>query len=406
MTRVGRSLRVAVFLAFKGLIRGNFGVTAMTILLMALIFVDVLFLPALIRGAVRTIDDQVINTVTSDLVITASAGAGTIDNPGALLAEIERTNGVRAATATTRVGTQISHGSESNAWSVDAIDPSSYRRVFTTPGHLIEGSFLRSADTTGIVLGVDVAGADRTHERTYSRSLKTVHAGDVVTVTLAGGVTRPFTVRGIYQNRFPLSDQGAFISDAAAAAILPGAPDRATAIYVKADAGVSSGALKVRLEPLRTGVNLQTPEQLTAAIQDQIDTFDLINNIMRAMSLLVAAITVFIITYVDLVNRRRQIGIERAIGITATAMVGSYVIKTVVNAIVGTLVGLAVFVFALTPFVQSHPFQFPNGPVTLVLDAQEAARNMGVLVAVAVVSVLIPAVRAMRMKILDAIWGT
>jgi hypothetical protein len=148
-----------------------------------------------------------------------------------------------------------------------------------------------------------------------------------------------------------------------------GVGDRGTVIYVKADAGVSSSALKDSLQPLRTDVRLQTPEQLTAAIQDQI-------------------------------------GIEWAIGITATATVGNYVIKTSVNAIVGTLVGLAVFVFSITPFVESHPFQFPNGPVTLALDAQEAARNMVVLVVVAVVSVLIPALQAMRMKILDAIWGT
>jgi len=50
--------------------------------------------------------------------------------------------------------------------------------------------------------------------------------------------------------------------------------------------------------------------------------------------------------------------------------------------------------------------QFPNGPVTLAVDAQEAARNMVVLVLVAIISVLIPVIRAMRMKILDAIWGT
>jgi hypothetical protein len=116
MKRIGRSVRVALFLAVKALIRGNFGVTALTILLMALIFIDVLFLPALIAGAVRTIDRQIINTVTSDLVITSSTGTGTIDNVTALLAGIRTTNGVS------------SHGSESNAWSVDAIDVSTYRR--------------------------------------------------------------------------------------------------------------------------------------------------------------------------------------------------------------------------------------------------------------------------------------
>lgn len=220
-----RSLRVAVVLAGKSLVRGNFGVTAMTILLMGLIFIDVLFLPSLIAGAVHRIDRQIIDTVTSDRVVTSAEATGTIDNASRLLAEFEKTAGVSAATATLRVGTQISHGSESNTWAVDAIDVASYRRVFTTPDHLIEGSYLTSTDTTGILLGVNVAGAGRTHERTYSRSLKTVHAGDSVYVTLAGGMTRSFTVRGVCQNRFPLSDQGAFISEAAVARYLPAAGD-------------------------------------------------------------------------------------------------------------------------------------------------------------------------------------
>lgn len=150
-------------------------------------------------------------------------------------------------------------------------------------------------------------------------------------------------------------------------------------------------------------LKFQTPEELTAAIQDQIDTFNLINNIMKVMSLLVAAIKVFIITYVDLVNRRKQIGIERAIGITAGALVGSYVVKTTVNAIVGTALGLLIFRLVLVPFVATHPFEFPNGPVELVADPAEALRNIVILIAVAIVSVLIPATWAVRMRILDAI---
>lgn len=400
-----RSLRVSWFLAVRSFARGNFGVTTMTVALMAIIYINVLFLPSLIAGAVDAINRQIIETTTSDLVISSADGDGTIDDVAAYLDEITATPGAASATATLRVGTQVSHGSESNAWAVDAIDPVAYAQVFTTPGHLIEGDYLTADDVDGVLLGIGIAGADQTELRTYSSSLKTVHPGDVVMVTLTGGTQQAFTVRGVYQNDFPLSDQGALITDAAAARFLPAAGDLATAIHVKSD-GVPPGELADRLAEVRSDVSLQTPDQLTAAIQDQIEAFELIDSIMRAISLLVAAVTVFIITYVDLVNRRRQIGIERAIGIKASAIVGSYVIRAVVNAVIGTAAGLAVFHLLVMPLVERHPFMFPTGPAVLVSDPGDAVRNLVLLVVVSVASVLVPAFRTVRMKILDAIWGT
>jgi len=85
----------------------------------------------------------------------------------------------------------------------------------------------------------------------------------------------------------------------------------------------------------------------------------------RRLLLLVAAIAVFIVTYVDLVSRRRTIGIERAIGIGGGAIVLGYVLKAVVFAVVGVVVGGLLFVQVAVPVVAAHPFRFPIGPVSL-----------------------------------------
>jgi putative ABC transport system permease protein len=404
--RLLANARVAFFLAARSLSRGNAGVTLLTIVMMAVIFISVLFLPSLITGAIAAITLQITSTTASDLQISPGPGSQTITDSTAYLSEVCRAPGVAAATATLRIGTEIENGSESNAWGVDAIDPESYAMVFATPGHLIEGRYLTPDDTSGILLGVDIAGADDTSLRAYANSLKTVHTGDQVEVTLTSGVRAPFTVRGIYRNFFPLSDAGAFVTDAAARSLLPRSQDIANRVYVKAAAGTTSDDLVTSVGGIRPDLKYQTPQQLTAAIQDQIDTFDLINNIMRVISLLVAAITVFIVTYVELTARRRQIGIERAIGIRSGAIVGSYLIKAVVTAGLGILLGLAAFMLAIVPYVAANPFRFPNGPVALVVDPGITAENVVILLFVALFSALIPAWRTVTMKILDAIWGT
>lgn len=661
-----RSARVAVFLAARSLTRGNASVTAMTVAMMAVVFISVVFLPSLINGAVSAIQRQVTDTTTSDLVITPD-GATSIRRADGYLSALRETDGIAAAAATRRVGTQIGFDGESDAWGVDAVDPVSYAEVFTTPQNLIEGSWLTPGDRRGIVLGVDIAGADRDDLRGYAGSLKHVHTGDTVTVTLLGGDTADFVVRGIYSNSFVLSDSSAFIttqaadglepgpgpaesletlleavgtlqdalatadqgadgiaraqrslaaaSDALAASLrqlseqaaglsdgasalaasasatrdgaselarssaqladgigglgsalgelasaaassdrlaaqnasaaaalasscpaqvgdpsrcaaeaelaessarlaalvagvrqgaeeaagsarqleraasgvseaatglntaarqlaraaaeyadgtagfaeaterardaaatlaanaeraadeasrlaqglrpvdtisradrraledavaapaeLPG-PGTATRVFAKVDPGSSVQGALDRAETLRSGVEFQTSGELTASIQDQIDTFGLINDIMRVISLMVAAITVLILTYVELTNRRRQIGIERAIGIRSGAIVASYVLKSALSALIGVGLGLIAYRAAILPFVERHPFHFPNGDVVLVADPATTRANVALLVVVAVVAALIPTVNAIRMRILDAIWG-
>jgi ABC-type lipoprotein release transport system permease subunit len=666
----GRNLRVSGFLAVRSLARGNLGVTLMTVLMLAVVFISVVFLPSLINGAVLNIQRQVTNTATSDLIITP-VDRSSIDHAHAYLARVRESDGVAAATGVRRVGNQVAFQGDSNAWGVDAIDPESYADVFTTPGNLIEGEWLEPDDTQGIVLGIDIAGADRTDRRGYSGSLRHVHAGDTVRVTMIGGAAKRFEVRGIFDNRFVLSDQGAFVTTAAADALEPTtdlagvvedtfdavdeltgsageaadaaaaitdgqagltgaarrvadaagslatqarsldqgaagvgssarrvagaagevqaganalhrnlaklsqqldervvptadkaaqqvadaaktaatlaaacpaqttdpahcadeaalaqdladvatttgrsaaqvkavasslddltraagdlakasrqlrsaasavadaaseltdgtgavagaagslldavssvssssaelttsterlarslhraadvegpsqkqqdkltralkpkghvpAEDTVTRVFVKADRGVTPQHLQNAIAPIRPDVEFRSSEELTASIQDQIDTFSLINNIMRVISLIVAAITVFILTYVELTNRRRQIGIERAIGVRGTAIVLSYVLKSAISALIGITLGLAVYRLVLLPFVERHPFQFPNGPVALVAEAATTRQNVVLLVLVAVLAAFVPTLNAVRMKILDAIWG-
>lgn len=148
-----------------------------------------------------------------------------------------------------------------------------------------------------------------------------------------------------------------------------------------------------------------TSTELGATVQDQVATYRLISNILKVISLLMAAITIFTITYIDVVHRRRQIGVERAIGIRSVPIVLSYVIKAWVYALAGIGVGLVLFRYAVVPFVGSHPFQFPNGPVALAATWGEMTRDLVFLVIVAALAALAPALRSVRIPILDSIWA-
>lgn len=400
-----KTLRVSLFLAGRSVIRSNYGVAVTTILMLLLIYVSLLFLPSLIQGAVNRVNGQLVNTLTSDIVITPATKATSIDDAGSYLAKVRQTPGVAAATAVYRAGTQVTYGVNSGSWTVDAIDPATYGQVFTTPSNMFEGRTLKSSDTGQVLLGIGIAGAGQTSLRGYKASLQTVHAGDKVTITLTTGKTSAFTVAGIYDNQFPLSDNDAYITMAEAQKLVPGSSDHATTIYVKTSNGADVNQVVNRLSPLRGGMKFNTSADLGATVEDQVATFNLISDILKIISLAMAAITIFIITYIDLVNKRRQIGIERAIGIGSAPIVLSYVTKACAYALAGIGAGFLLFKYAVTPAVSQHPFHFPNGPVTLATTWGETVRDLVILIIVAILAALIPATRSVHIKILDAIWG-
>lgn len=399
------SLRVSFFLAWRSITRSNYGIAFSTIVMVTLIYMSLLFLPSLIQGAVNRVDNLVTDTLTSDLIAMPSNGATSIDNVGSYLRSIRQTSGVAQATATYRVGNQISHGSTSGSWTVDAIDPSSYATVFTTPSSIFAGKYLNTNDTNKIFLGINIAGANQTSIKGYRTSLKTVRVGDTVNVTLNNGKTVPFIVAGIYNNDFAASDDTAFITTNEAQTLVPASTDHAQDIYVKTNDGANVNTVMNRLQSLRIDAQFNTSADIATTVQDQTQTFRLISKILKLVSLIMAAITIFIVTYVDLVNKRKQIGIERAIGIKSGAIVTSYVLKAWVYALIGIILGWALFKHVAIPLVQQHPFQFPNGPVTLASNSKEMRRDVVILLVVAFIAAIIPAAHSVRIKILDAIWG-
>jgi putative ABC transport system permease protein len=318
------------------------------------------------------------------------------------LPKIRNLDGVSAATGVYLAGNLISYKDESGSWQIYAVNPDSFQKVFKNK--LSEGSFLSEDSTDGIVLGAQIAGNGLSNKSNYASTLKTVPVGDSVTATLGLGTQRSLTVKGIINNEFQLADLRAFINYKTLNKLLPGVDTKATSIYIKTAPGVSSSKVIDEINKLDSDLKLLTPDSIPGSIQEQTNTINVINQILSSISLFVAAITVFIVTYVDLVNRRRVIGIERAIGISPSAIVLNYCIRAFLYAVLGILLGAVLYKFALIPYFQQHPFIFPVGPVSLVDQPDFIVRYTCILLIVALVAAWLPSWRSVKIKILDAIW--
>jgi putative ABC transport system permease protein len=400
-----KSLKVAAFLALKSIIRGNIGVIVLTVFMLILVTMNLLFVPGLISGATESMNTILVSTYSGDIIIEPAGDDTVINHVDDLISGIESIDGVVAASARNDINAYFTFEDERVGRVITGIDPVRDREVFEISRNLIEGSYLDSRDRGEILLGIQLAGADQEDIELYSSSLRHVHAGDKVVVTYSNGLEKQYTVKGIFDTGFIQTDLQAFVTQLEFNSVMPNMNDKATNIRVKLEDGADPNRIIERIASLRDGLDFQTWEQTAGLVQSMTDSFTLINQILNVVNYLVAGITVFIVTYVDVINRRRQIGIQRAIGIKSNSITISYLIRAVFYAVVGLIIGILAFKYLVIPVEARHPFEFPFGPAYLLTQPSYTARMAVILLVVSLTAAFIPVWRVMRIKILDAIWG-
>lgn len=397
---------VASFLTGRSILRGNSWLSIMPTLMMVLVFLNLVFTPALLEGTISTMNTKLIDTLTSNITVENKPTGTLIPNTKQLVADINGIDGVVASSASRNTSAQLVLGNERGTSELLGIDPRSFDDVYTIPEHMIEGSFLAPGDKDQIVLGAQVAGAGKAKLELYNDSLKNAHVGDEVTVNLAGGINKKYKVKGIFQTEFVQADLKTFITDGDFDSLYPSTVGQASTINVKTSPTANDQNIIDQISALQNNLQFRTWQQRAGFVNSFTASIQVINQILRFVALIVGAMTIFIITYVDVVNKRRQIGIERAIGISSTTIVVSYLFRAITYTLFGSVIGILLFVFVAVPIERRFPFHFPLGDVYLPINFGFLLFNVIILLIVSVVSAFIPSWRAVRIRIVDAIWGT
>lgn len=400
-----RSFRVAFFLTVRSIARGNIGVTVLTIAMLILANLTLLFVPSLLNGLIGTANEKLIHTYSGNIIIEAKGDNPLINKVDQLVERIEMVDGVTGVTYRNSMGAELVYEDERTNCSVRGVSPEREREVFRIADAIFEGDYLEARDRDKILLGMQLAGSDRHDIEFYSGSLKSVHAGDKISINYSNGVSKQYEVKGVFYTEFIQTDLQAFVTEREFKSVSPVANNQATSIHLKIRNDNDASYIIEQIAQFRDDLKFKTWEDMAGIVQSMTDSFFIINGILTIVNLLVAGITIFIVTYVDLVNKRRQIGIERAIGITPLSITMSYLLRAMFYAIVASVAAWLLYTYAVVPLVARYPFHFPFGDVVLLVNRPLLIRSAVVIFVVALVAAFLPTRGTIRMKLLDAIWG-
>jgi len=270
---------------------------------------------------------------------------------------------------------------------VTLVDPSVVGKVFDL--HLTSGSY---ADLTTSSMMVSDATAKSDH----------LKIGDPLTIDLTGLGSLPLKIVGTYS-----SDElaGPYVVDRGLFANTSGSYFDFS-VFINIKPGVSAAQAEAAIKPLVQQYGsgeLQSRSQYIDDQASQINTLLALIYALLALSIVIAAVGIVITLLLSVYERRREIGLLRAVGMTRGQVRSTVRWESVITSMLGALIGVVLGLFSGYLLVLSLRDQ---GVTVFTVPVVSTIVILFVSFIVGVVAAVIPARRATKVDIIEAIATT
>ena len=415
--RLKIDVRVGFFLARRELLRANKWTTGLITFVMMLTFLNLVVVSGILVGLIQGSVEAHKKYDTGDVVVSSFLNKAFIEQTPEVLAMAKTVQGFSKAVVrytgsariesnyrTTIKADELRDGAGASLLGVDPVAEHDFSKI---DRFVVEGSWLEAKDTDSIIVGKNLIYKYTPITAPGFQALKDVSIGSRIKVTV-GTVSKEYYLKGIMSSKVDTFDTSVIMVDSEARKMLGRTDMNANQISVILSQGSDPVVARNQLIAAGAGDDgkVQTNEEaLPKFLIDIENTFAILGNAISGIGLIVAAITIFIVIFVNAITRRRFIGILKGIGIAPRAIIISYIIQSMFYALIGSAVG-AVIVFAmLKPSIAAHPINFPFSDGIMVATVYGTFLRAVTLLVATIVAGYIPARIVINQNTLDAILG-
>jgi putative ABC transport system permease protein len=394
--------------------------TILTILMVMIGVSLVTSLDGLGGGFDRYIEDQ-LNTLGANVLIISPSGGGggfgpPVETPETKLTSqtvrtIDRVLGIDHAVPFYSGGVTLKAGSEEKGISIIGIDQSKLKYV-TPKINLESGSFVSETDTTGIILGYNIANPPDLDKPLAKR-------GQVVSIIIfeveeiGGGrqtlkeKKKSFQVKGIIEELGNMQvDNTAYISTSAANSLL----DK-NSIYdgiygITRDADENE-EIEERIRKIYgDNIGIISPKSLIETIQEIVGTFTAFLSTVAMVSLFVAAVGIITTLYTSVMERTREIGLLKALGYGKSTILFMFLTESMTIGTLGGIMGIltgATGAYLLGKFVLSSFGGPGSSAINPVFTSIQLIEVFMLALILSIIAGLYPAWRAAKLSPISAL---
>ena len=397
-------IRVGALIAYCSIKRGNKKTLMFIVFVLSLIFLNLVFLPSMIGGLLGMFTGFMQDYPYGDIVIEPTGDNSYINNADNVLKKVRAVEGVRAATKRIDVGASINHKQKVVGVTITGMLPTEEYDISRYPYIISEGDFLSDLSRDEIIIGAMIAGTGFGSE--IYDNLGEVRPGAFVDVTYSNGVKRTYKVKGIMEGTFEVVDLNALVHYKEIEDVYGLEGKEATSVVVRVTDQGTEAQIQDKIREV--GVNEQVftwADKSESLIRQAMQSMGAIDVMSKIVSLIVGAALVLIIIYINVLNRKKEIGILKAVGITPRSIVLSYAFLSTFYVSLGIFAGLILY-FALMLYFQANPVIFYETiEISPVIDPVLLIQSIVTMLTLSVIAGILPAWSVSRESILKAIWG-
>ncbi|MDI9354728.1 MAG: FtsX-like permease family protein [Cyanobium sp. MAG06] len=291
--------------------------------------------------------------------------------------------------------------------SLIGINPSREDKFSNLSENIIEGEYLQDGDSGYVLLGYNMISKYSVIKDADPTVLRDIEPGSKVKIKVNNGEYE-YTVKGIVKIKVGDLSNAVFMLDRDIKNIANLNNDNISMIAIRAKSPELENSLKLQKVLLNNNIGeyakIETFEEGTPEFVIQMSQlFGLMGNFLGVIGILVATITLSIVIFINVITKKRQIGIMKGIGINRGSIIFSYCFQSIFYAVIGIGIGLIITYFMLQPYFDANPINFPFSDGILVADAIPTSIKVALLTFFALLSGFVPARMIVHKNTLDSI---
>ncbi len=285
-------------------------------------------------------------------------------------------------------------------YTVIGINPKEEQQVSTLPFQMIEGSFFDEAKSPDeIILGTSIADDLAQGSGDGIR----VHKNDTVQVLFPNGTSQNFRVRGVLDAKTFYPNFSVFFQKD----ILDNFPETARnkSIIVKSTPKSNIHNIQQSLQQSFPSLTIHTWLDESSYIEDILDATSFITKSIIQILIVSISVIIAIIIYINIIQKRRQIGILKSMGVSNHFIFTAYLFEAIAYFLIAFFLGLLLF-FGIYSYSIHHPISMPIGDFHTVISPFVILIYFLIILSATLLGSIIPTHIATRTNIIDVLRNT
>lgn len=355
---------------------------------------NIIAINGLMDGMIYDFVDNTVESSMGHLNIYPDNNERFIDGLGVKEQRLDRLKEVEAYSPRLSASGVLSYKELSAPIVILAFDPEKERKVTELLQKLDRGAAINSNDKNAILVSYRLA-----------EDLK-LDVGDEADLAFENGEVKVYSVKGIVRTGDKDFDSATVIMPLIEANRQLAIDNSASVILIRlSDKELADTYKPMLMQGLEVN-NVKTWKEETELLLSFADAWKSFTAVISSVGLIAAAISVGIVIYINVLHKKRQIGIMKAIGATDSFIFMVFIIEAALFGVIGVSVGNIVGYLA-TRYMEAHPFY------DAIMQTWISARFGYYLLynativsfTVTILAGVYPAVKASRVDIIKAIWG-